>query len=194
MISIEAWPHYISEYGYIAIFLLAIIEGPIVTIFASFLASQGVFDLPAVYATVIVGDLVGDSVCYVIGRWGLARLALPGISRWPSLRRRTEVVVAQLRFKPGRVLLFGKLTHSAGLGILLAAGAARIRFDRFLLYNLLGTMLKSAALVAIGYWFGQFYKTLNGSIQLISVIMLVLLMVVITYILHRWSNSSQQPQ
>lgn len=194
MISIETWPHYISHFGYIAVFLLAIVEGPIITIFASFLASQGVFYVPAVYATVILGDLVGDSACYTIGRWGLARLRLTRSSRWPSLRRRIETVRAQLRSKPGRVLLFGKLTHSAGLPILLAAGAAGVRFHRFLFYNLLGTMLKSAALVAVGYWFGRFYKTLNGSIQVITLVLFVLLIFLIAYILHRWTSTSEHPQ
>jgi membrane protein DedA with SNARE-associated domain len=67
--------HYLAIYGYAALLPLAIIEGPAVTVFAAFLAAQGVFDVVGVYAIVVLGDLVGDVLHYAVGRWAAARWA-----------------------------------------------------------------------------------------------------------------------
>lgn len=187
--GVDAWPRYISQYGYVALFLLALLEGPIVTIFAAFLASQGVLALPAVYVTVVLGDLAGDGVLYAIGRGFLGRLPSFAGRRGQYLKDRVDRIGARLRAQPGRVLLFGKLTHSAGFAVLLAAGAARVRLRAFFFYNLLGTLPKSAALVLVGYFFGRSYKTINGRMQPIGLILFVLLAGVIVLIMHRWALS-----
>jgi len=67
--------HYLAIYGYAALLPLAIIEGPAVTVFAAFLAAQGVFEVVGVYAIVVLGDLVGDVLHYAVGRWAAARWA-----------------------------------------------------------------------------------------------------------------------
>ena len=187
--GLDAWPQYLSHYGYIALFVLAVVEGPIVTIIAAFLASRGVLSVPEVYATVVLGDLAGDALYYTTGRWFLRKLPWFSGLKGQKLKGRMEKVGGKLRTQPGRVLLFGKLTHSAGFAVLLAAGAARMRFGVFLLYNLLGTLPKSAALVVVGYYFGQSYKAINGQIERIGLVAFVLLAGVIILIVHRWACS-----
>jgi membrane protein DedA with SNARE-associated domain len=70
--------------------------------------------------------------------------------------------------------LFGKLTHSAGFAVLLAAGAAHVPIRRFLAYNLLGTLAKSLVLVLLGYWFGKLYASLQGDLQIAGMVGFVL--------------------
>jgi membrane protein DedA with SNARE-associated domain len=187
--GLDAWPQYLSHYGYVALFVLALVEGPVVTIFAAFLASRGVLSVPAVYVTVVLGDLAGDAFYYAIGRWFLGKLPWFSGSRGRKLKGRMDQIGAKLRAQPGRVLLFGKLTHSAGFAVLLAAGAARMRLGGFLLYNLLGTLPKSAALVVVGYYFGRSYKAINGQMERIGLVAFVLLAGVIVFIVHRWAVS-----
>jgi membrane protein DedA with SNARE-associated domain len=187
--SLEAWPRYISQYGYVALFVLAVVEGPIVTIIASFLASQGVLSLPAVYATVVLGDLAGDGIYYAIGRGFVGRLPWHA-SRWGKrVQESVDHIGVRLRAQPGRALLFGKLTHSAGFAVLLAAGAAQVRLGPFFLYNLLGTLPKSAVLVVVGYFFGRSYNAINDRMERIGLMAFVLLAGVIVFIVHRWAAS-----
>ena len=80
--------HYLAIYGYAALLPLAIIEGPAVTVFAAFLAAQGVFDVVGVYAIVVLGDLVGDVLHYAVGRWAAAR--------WAAKPRAAKPMVADL--------------------------------------------------------------------------------------------------
>lgn len=185
MIALDTWPHYISHYGYLAVFLFSLVEGPIITIFAAFLASQGVLDAGMVYAVVVAGDLVGDLVYYAIGRWLIGRLPWRFGVRGQELRRRIDGLRGHIRTHAGRILLFGKLTQSAGFAVLLAAGAARVPIDTFTAYNVIGTLPKSAVLLAIGYFGGDFYKTLDSELQLIGLIGFIVICIVMIALLHR---------
>ena len=129
----------------LALLPLMVIEGPAVTVIAAFLASQDLLDVWAVYAIAVLGDLIGDMLYYAAGRWTLQRLTdRPG--RWATrLRQRVAQLAPRIRTRAGAMLLFGKLTHSAGFAVLLAAGAAHVSVRRFLLFNLAGTAAEVAA-------------------------------------------------
>lgn len=145
----------ISNYGILVLAPLALIEGPVATLIAAYMASRGMLSLPGVLIIVILADVIGDSLLYAIGRNALTRLS-------PGFRARlgiTPLGVAQCSELFERrgvwVLVFGKLTHISGFAILIAAGASRMPFAVFMLTNLLATIPKSLALVALGYFLGS---------------------------------------
>ncbi len=156
-------PGFLVQHRYLLLFVAALLEGPLATILAAGLVAQGVLGLAPVYATVVLGDLAGDLLCYAVGRWCLARLSWPGRG---ALRRRAAALCDYLRERPGRVLLVGKWTHSAGFAVLLAAGAARVRPLVYMAYNLLGTLPKSALLMLLGYGLGRATDHLHGALRL----------------------------
>ena len=168
--------HVLAVYGYAALLPLTTIEGPAVTVFAGFLAAQGLFNVAGVYAVAVLGDLIGDVLYYAVGRWASGRwTAQPPAhrpiadrqGRWAArLHRRVSVLGPQIRTRAGAMLLFGKLTHSAGFAVLLAAGAARVDLPRFLAFNLLGTLPKVLVLVLLGYWFGRLYAAWQGDLRI----------------------------
>jgi membrane protein DedA with SNARE-associated domain len=167
---VDGLQHDLAIYGYAAMFPLAVFEGPAVTVIAAFLAAQGLLDVVAVYGVSVLGDLTGDVMYYVLGRW--ASLGLAGRQgRWAAgLSRRIERLAPRVQARAGAMLLFGKLTHSAGFAVLLAAGAAAVPLQRFLLFNLLGTLPKSLLLVLAGYWFGRLFNDLQGDLRVASLI------------------------
>jgi membrane protein DedA with SNARE-associated domain len=171
--------HILAVYGYAALLPLTAIEGPAVTVFAGFLAAQGLFDLAGVYAVAVLGDLIGDVMYYAVGRWASGRwMVQPKASRhgrWAArLHQRVSVLAPRIRTRAGAMLLFGKLTHSAGFAVLLAAGAARVDLRRFLAFNLLGTLPKVLVLVLLGYWFGRLYAAWQGDLRLAGLVGFVL--------------------
>jgi len=176
--------HILAVYGYAALLPLMTIEGPAVTVFSGFLAAQGLFDLAGVYAVAVLGDLIGDLLHYAAGRWAAGRwMAQPSADqppadrrgRWAArLRQRVSVLAPQIRTRAGAMLLFGKLTHSAGFAVLLAAGAARVNLRRFLAFNLLGALPKVLVLVLFGYWFGRLYAAWQGDLRLAGLVGFVL--------------------
>jgi membrane protein DedA with SNARE-associated domain len=171
--------HILAVYGYAALLPLTAIEGPAVTVFAGFLAAQGLFDIAGVYAVAVLGDLIGDVMYYAVGRWASRRwMVQPKANRrgrWAArLHQRVSVLAPRIRTRAGAMLLFGKLTHSAGFAVLLAAGAARVDLRRFLAFNLLGTLPKVLVLVLLGYWFGRLYAAWQGDLRLAGLVGFVL--------------------
>ena len=57
---------------------MVIVEGPLVTILAGFLASLGQFNLLICYPLIVVGDVIGDVFMYAQGRWG----GKPAVEQW----------------------------------------------------------------------------------------------------------------
>jgi membrane protein DedA with SNARE-associated domain len=166
-----ALQHILAVYGYAALLPLATIEGPVVTVFAGFLAAQGVLDIVAVYAIAVFADLLGDLAYYAAGRWMLQRLADKRRGRWAvRLHQRVSALAPRIRTRAGAMLLFGKLTHSAGFAVLLAAGAAHVKLRSFLGFNLLGALPKVLVLVLAGYWFGRLYASLEGDLRIVGLV------------------------
>jgi membrane protein DedA with SNARE-associated domain len=143
---------------------LAVVEGPIVTVIAAYLASLGYLNVYAVFAVVVAADLVGDSIMYFLGRFGRDVI----LKRWGSYlgvdAPHLSGIEAHFRSRGGRTLLIGKLTHAVGFIILFTAGASRMSFLPFLSYNFLGTVPKSLFFVAVGYTIGYAYNEIDSFI------------------------------
>lgn len=195
MITLETIPRLIEIYGLVFLVPLAILEGPIVTVIASYAARLDYLNIYAVFVVCVMGDLIGDSALYWIGRTG---------DRWvpAKLRRRLwmdqtrSVRLAQhFRDQGGRTLIVGKITHSAGFLVLLAAGAAEMPFGKFLLFNTLATLPKTACFCIIGYTIGHAYTSIDGYIAKVSAIILIVIIVAaIGWWVHkRGQNSGGTP-
>lgn len=155
----------VASYGLVVLAPLAVLEGPIVTVIAAWLASQGLLGLPSVFVVVVAADLIGDGLLYGLGRGALGRVS-PRWRKGLGLRpNRMAALVETFHSKGGRVLLAAKWTHAAGLPVLVAAGAARMPFWRFLQFNLLATVPKSLLFMIIGYTFGSAHAQIAGWIS-----------------------------
>lgn len=174
MFGAEAVLLLLKAHGLALLAPLAVLEGPIVTVIAAYLASLAWLDVRLVYVVVVLADLVGDSLLYGLGRRGPAALPARWRNRFGVTEARLAAVTGHFREQGGRTLVLGKLTHSAGMVVLLAAGVAKMPFWRFLGFNLLATLPKSLAFVVIGYTLGQFYTAIDGWIYRASFVLLVL--------------------
>lgn len=143
-----------ASYKYLVLFPAVMIEGPIITILAGFLASINQLDLALAFAVIILGDLAGDCLYYSIGRFGRHRLP-----SWLNFLGITRERIAFLEEKflehPKKIFSIGKISHGVGATALVAAGVAKFPFRRFLIYNFILTIIKSGMLILIGFYFGQ---------------------------------------
>lgn len=173
ILTLDSIVQAIESYGLLVLFLLAVIEGPIATVIGGYVASLGYLNIFAVYCVVVAADLVGDSICYALGRFGY-HLA---IAHWSSPLGLTETRMAKLEHQfqsgGGKILLTGKLTHAAGFFVLIAAGASQLNFGTYLWFNLLGTLAKSLFLLVVGYTLGNAYKDIDVYISRASFAVLI---------------------
>lgn len=185
--------HYLALYGYVALLPLAVIEGPAITVLAGILAARGVLDLAVIYPIVVLGDLIGDMLYYAIGRWLPRLLSFHGW-RWTArLRERAAATVPLVRANAGKMLLIGKLTHSAGFAVLIAAGAAHVPPPRFLVFNFLATLPKSFVLLMVGYFFGQLWQSMDDAIGIAAATGFVLAAVALILVARRFFVAPDTP-
>ena len=152
----------LQAHGLLLLFPLAMLEGPIVTVLAAYLARLGHMDLVAIFLVVVVADLVGDALLYYVGRLSHGSMSPRWRARLGLDAGRQAALEEHFRHSGGRTLIIGKVTHSAGFLVLLAAGGARMPFGRFLLYNLIGTVPKCLFFMVIGYTLGAAYSSIDS--------------------------------
>jgi len=157
---VENIPQLITTHGLAILAPLSILEGPVVSIIAGWLVSLSLLQAVPVFLCLVAGDMIGDCALYYAGR--NARVdRWPVIGRFLRVRRATLVpLIRRFRDSSVRILIIGKLTHAAGFAVLLAAGAARVPFRTFFVVNLLVTIPKSLAFLALGYGFGAAHAQL----------------------------------
>lgn len=156
-VDIAQW---LLNYRYLILFPLTVIEGPITTVTAGILSSLGFLNAFIVYAVVVLGDLVGDTLYYSIGRWGRKPL-----SRWGRFigfnKERLEKIDEHFREHGGKTLIAAKLSHAVGAIALISAGISHLPYRRFIFFNFWATLPKSLVLVLIGYYFGNTFLRLQ---------------------------------
>lgn len=160
-LSLDQIVNLLLFYKYLILFPIIVIEGPITTIIAGFLASLGTLNLTISYIVIVTADLAGDSIYYAIGFFSRKNF----IQKWwrligitPDRLKNLEDHFEKHQFK---TLIIGKITHAVGAIVLVAAGMAKVPYKKFILFNLLATIPKSLILILVGFYFGHAYKKLD---------------------------------
>ena len=175
MIALDQALQLMQDHGLWLLALIAILEGPIITVIAGYLAHLGAFNPVAVYVVVVLADLVGDTLFYLFGRSGIGWLSPRWRARLGMSDDRLAGLADHFRDKGGRTLIVGKLTHTLGALALIAAGVAHMRFLPFLWYNFIATLPKSLFFLVLGYSLGIAYKRVDAWIFWFSLVPLVVL-------------------
>ncbi|HEX5430171.1 MAG TPA: DedA family protein [Patescibacteria group bacterium] len=161
------------QYKYWVIFPIAVVEGPIITIIAGFLASLGYLSLLGGFLTVVLGDLVGDIATYWVGRLGRERFVRK-YGHWIGLDwPRVEKMEKYFENHTNSTFIFGKFVHGTGYLMWFATGIAKVPFGKFVSINIVTTAIKSGILILIGYYFGQAYSTFNTYLSNIALILFI---------------------
>ncbi len=174
----------IHYYGYPIFLLLAIVEGPIATVVASFLASVGFLNVFIVFVIAIAGDIIGDLIYYRIGFAGrkkfLNKEKFLGFSSHKILK-----VQEYFKNHGGKTLLLGKLTHGVGFTILIASGVAEMPLKRFLFYTILGTIPKVLFFLCLGFYFGKVYVRVEDYLGYIRFLIIAAILLLVLYFLMK---------
>lgn len=165
----------LSEHGIALLAPIAVLEGPIVSVIAGWLASRGILVLWQVIVCVIVADVVGDVIMYGVGHGMLGWLPARWLERLGITESRLAQMAGTFADKGVRVLVIGKLTHAAGFAVLMGAGAARMPLVPFILANFLASIPKALLFVAIGYLFGSAHEAIGHWLSVGSAVLLALL-------------------
>jgi membrane protein DedA with SNARE-associated domain len=152
------------RYGYPIIFLLVLIEGPIVTITSSFFAASGYFSVFILYPLIVIADLSSDILWYFAGYLGREKI----INRWghfvglnPETFGKFEKINDKFKKHRGKVLFTAKITHVIGFPFLISAGIFKWDLKKFIWFNFLATLPKTLFFMILGFYFGEARETIS---------------------------------
>jgi membrane protein DedA with SNARE-associated domain len=158
----------LGEWSYLIIGLAAALEcaafagllvpGESLVLASGFLAHQGVLSLDAVIVAAALGAIAGDNIGYQIGaRLGRAWLLRHGgrLGVTDARLRRAERFFE--RHGPKAVFV-GRFVGFARALVPFVAGASRMAYRRFVVYDTLGAALWTVTFVVLGYALGASWR------------------------------------
>jgi membrane-associated protein len=149
-------------FGETAVFLGFVLPGEAAVVLGGVLASRGHLSLPVLAAVVVVTALTGPLVGYEIGRrLGDRLFAARALRRVPGGPDRARTA---LRDRGGIAVLLGRFVAILRALMPAAAGAVRVPYRTFFVYNMLGGIIWGVGYCLLGYLAGSAYSVIESRI------------------------------
>lgn len=162
------------------------VPGELALLAGGYIAHQDNARLGVMMAAAAVGAVAGDSIGYEVGRrfgGGLQRSRLGrkvGAERWAKAE-------SYLEAKGGRAILIGRFIGVLRALVPAVAGAARMPYRRFLVWNALGAVIWAPGMVAAGYLAGSSYQRVERYLGRAGLILAIAVGVLAAVVLSaRW--------
>lgn len=147
--------------------LFAMAEGPIAVLVSGAATSSGLLLPVPAYLSVVLGNLTADIGWYSLGRfskpeWLTRIIQKLGVNSW-----QIEQVKQKIYQHAPRLLFFAKLTVGFPIPTLVATGMSRVPIRRWVPMLVLGELIKSAALVLVGYLYARAILQASHGVQVV---------------------------
>jgi membrane protein DedA with SNARE-associated domain len=157
-----------TAYGYWVVFFGVMLEnaglpipGETIVLAAGFFAADGHFQLPLVMLIAAVGAVIGDNIGFAVGRhFGRGILYRFGKYIFLPPHRIDRMSVFFESHGDKTILVARFITGLRVVGAILA-GASKMTWPRFFLFNFLGAVLWAAVISTLGYAFGHSWHLLE---------------------------------
>jgi membrane-associated protein len=181
----------IETVGYIGLFLIVFAEsglffgfflpGDSLLLTAGLLASRGQLDVTILLIALPIAAILGDSVGYWFGKRAGPRI----FTRENSLLfRRRNLLAAKAFFERhgGKTIVLARFMPFIRTFAPIVAGAAEMKYSRFLLFNVVGGLIWGAGVTAAGYYLGQTIPGLDR--YFLAIVAVVILVSALPAMLH----------
>lgn len=183
---------FLTDSGYWAILVFAIVQACCIPIsseitfgFAGVLAYEGHLSLVLVIVIGVLGELLGSTIAYSLGRLG-GRHTVDRYRKYLLMTRR-DVELTE-RFFAGRgawIVALGRVLPLIRAFVGLAAGFMEVPAAAFEIFNVIGTAVYVATLSSIGYAIGSDWaragKNVSHATDAVAVIAVLLLVILIVH-------------
>lgn len=158
----------VGDWSYLIIFTAAALEcaafagllvpGESLVLASGFLAHRGILQVDAVMAAAALGAIAGDNIGYLLGsRLGREWLLRKG-SRLGIKTRRLIQAEGFFQRQGPKAVFFGRFIGFARALVPFVAGASRMPYRKFVLYDALGAVLWTVGFVTLGYVLGASWR------------------------------------
>lgn len=188
---------FIKDWGYVAVFLGALVEGESIVLTASALAYAGFLNIYMVAGVAFFSTVFAEQSCYLIGRhYG------PGLfDRFPRLKPAADKAFSILKRIDVWFILTCRFIYGIRTVSPLVIGASGIPIKKFIPLNILAAAIWASISCAGGYYLGEvimenadIIKQLSKNVGLIVLAVFAIIAGIIIFIKYKKNtgkNSSQ---
>ena len=178
-LAITQW---VLQQGYTVMFILMLIEGPVVTAAGGFAAALSYFHLWIVFGLSILANLIPDVVYYAMGYWGRHRF-IDHYGHYFGLTKKRVATAEKLANRhTAKSLIAIKMIPFLATPGLIVVGASKMDLRKYIFWSIVITVPSSLIYLLIGYYFGAAYSTIDHYLHLgyylIGVTIIILLVVI----------------
>lgn len=187
----------LGDWSYLIIFAAAALEcaafagllvpGESLVLASGFLAHRGILQFDAVIAAAGLGAIAGDNIGYLLGaklgrEWLLRRGSRVGLRT-----RRLEQAEAFFRRHGPKAVFFGRFIGFARALVPFVAGASRMPWRKYAVYDALGAIPWTVVFVTLGYVLGASWRVAEKWVSRSGLVVggLVLVAVLIIWLRRR---------
>ena len=170
----------LTQYKYFILFPLAIVEGPVIAVIAGFLCTNGFLNPLFVFPVIVLGDIIGDSIMYSLGRWGVPKFLKKTVFRFGFSSGKINRARDVYESNPNMTISLSKIILGIGVAGIYLAGNAKIPFKKFIGICLTTSVLQYIVYLSIGLLFGHAYIQIShylnyfASATIIAALMVIL--------------------
>lgn len=169
----------VLQFKYPILVPASLLAGLLVDMIAGVAIRLGYLEFWLAYVCLMLGELIGDVAWYWIGYYWGERFAR-GPGKYIGITESAIASAERLFRKYNQQILFSsKLTTGFGFSIpiLFTAGMTRISFYRYMFANISGQFFWTGVLIAVGYFFGDFYLRVNSVFEKLAIISAFIILV-----------------
>jgi len=185
----------VKDFGYLGIFITLFLEsgipfgfflpGDSLLFTAGLLASQHYLNIAGIIVISVAAAILGNNAGYYTGKRFGRRLFKNDKSFWFSPKRLDEA--GDFFEKEGPLsLVLARFIPAGRTFVPIAAGAAKMRYRTFLLFNALGGLLWGIALPVLGFTLGKTIPNIDK--YLLPAIFLIIVLSIIPAAWHRYRH------
>jgi membrane protein DedA with SNARE-associated domain len=170
------------QYKYLLIFPLAIVEGPIIAVIAGFLCTSGFLNPYLVFPIIVIGDLIGDTICYLLGRWGVPKFIKRFSYRFGLSNEKIDRARLFFDSNPNATISISKITLGIGVAGIYIAGNVGVPYKKFIRICLVTSFLQYVIYLSIGLLFGHAYIRINHYLNYFASFSIITVLAFIVFI------------
>ena len=161
--------HFLSEYGYLAVFIGSVLEGETILLLSGIASHLGYMSLSLTVLCAAAGGTCGDQFFFFVGR----RYGASVLVRFPRLAPHVGKVAALIEKHDTGLIVGVRFMYGLRIAGPLAIGMSTVPTMRFIGFNLLGAMIWATVIVGLGYLFGHTLQWLMDDLRKYEEIVLI---------------------
>lgn len=179
-------------FGETAFLLDLVVPGEVGMVLVGAAAERRGVPLVPLIAAAAAGAALGDSVGWLLGRYGMSRLI--GRVSWLQrhLEPKLEPARAYFERRGGAAVVIGRFIGALRSVVAIVAGMSGMPYRRFLVWNLLASVLWAGFVVSAGYAFGANIDAVVSTAGLIVTGAVIAIALVVWLVLRRRARTARE--